>query len=647
MAEGVVLKLSTDAAVRSMSDFDRAALAAFRTMEQQSGVLKQLEQQFSRQAAAEEAAARAATAAAAARKRANDEAQRSFGIYGGNLNPGLASGLGGGSLTAQSDGLIVASKKAQEATDGVARSTAKAAPIVGRFANALGGSAGVSKALGAVGGAAQLFVGAINPLYIAVGLAAAAVGELAIKLATAESPLQKVRRQAQEAQASYDLLAESVGRASDAIEKAATTRRGQAETGSFANRFDAANQTLQGLKQAQSELDTAVGRGANAQTAPLTLPQISRLAEALGKTEDVIKAIGRLQTATGLEYDRALKTVRDGGIPIDGDRRQTNANSVSFQRGGLVIREQQGVVTLDPARAEEIIANALGEAATRVQQLLIQRAREQFQGEIRQLGERALQNLGPQREAGYQAARRFQAVGQGLDQQIALTGATGAERERLILEQRIREAQDGAGVVAGSLAGDQIAGKIRQLTEKEKTVRALEEIKDVGRDAFQTITSGIADAVVQGKNLRQALASIGPSLTSLLLNRALGAATNAIFGPSGGTPAPGGNGQLGRILPQRSLMGGGILDRAQTIVSGGYAINVAEGGGASPEAVIPLARDSYGRLGVRGEGGGGGVMVFNMPNVRTGADARAVRPTLSQTIEGVNRRGRRTLRAGR
>ena len=102
---------------------------------------------------------------------------------------------------------------------------------------------------------------------------------------------------------------------------------------------------------------------------------------------------------------------------------------------------------------------------------------------------------------------------------------------------------------------------------------------------------------------------------------------------------------VARLAAER--WGGGVLDRSQTIVSGGYAINVAEGGGASPEAVIPLARDQFGRLGVRGEGGGGGVTVLNLPNVRTGADARAVRPTLSQTVESVNRRSRRTLRAGR
>lgn len=645
MAEGVVLKLSTEAATRSMSEFDRAALAAFKTMEQQSGVLKQLEQQFARQAAAEEAAAKAAASAAAARKRANDEAQRSFGIYGGNLNPGLPSGLGGGSLTAQADGIIVASKKAEQATNSVAQSTAKAAPLIQRFTAALGGSAGLTRAFGAVGGAAQLFLGAINPLYIAVGLAAAAIGELAIKAATAESPLQKVKRQAQEAQDAYDLLAESVGRATDAIDRAATARRGQTGTGSFAGRFDAANQTLQGLKQAQAELDNAVGLGANGQNAPLTLPQIAKLAEALGKTDDVIRAIGDLQKATGSEYDRALARVRASGLDISGDRQVIDP--VLFQRNlrlGVspeAALERRGLVTLDPQRAEEIIAEALGKAATNVQQLLIERAREQFQTEIRQLGERALANQGVVRQAGYQSADQFNRVNQDLQRQIAFTGASGAERQRLILDQRIRDAQQQAGVVGGSVAGEKIASQIRELTEKEKTVAALEDIKDAGREAFQAIGNGLADAVLQGKNLRQTLSGLGSTLTSLLLNRAIGAATTSIFGQ------PGGGAQLGRVLPSRWMMGGGVLDRSQTIVSGGYAINVAEGGGASPEAVIPLARDQFGRLGVRGEGGGGGVTVLNLPNVRTGADARAVRPTLSQTVESVNRRSRRTLRAGR
>ena len=649
MAEGVILKLSTEAATRSMSDFDRAALAAFRTMEQQSGVLKQLEQQFARQAAAEETAARAAKAAADARRKAAEEAaaaldriRRAEGAALAPLAPGRGGNLNplGNFIPNPAD-----VKKSQDAIGGVARGAATAAPLVQKFAGALGGSSGLGKALGAVGGAAQLFLGAINPLYVAVGLAAAAIGDLAIKALTAESPLQKVKRQAKEAQEQYDLLADSVGRATDAIGRAATSRRGEAGTGSFADRFESANQTLQGLKQAQAELDRAAALGATSQTAPLTLPQIADLAEALGKTGDVIKAIGDLSTATGQEYDRALARVRASGLDIGGDRQVDNPllfdRLIRSGQSQELALERRGVPTLDPGRAEEIIANALGEAATRVQQLLIERAREQFQGEIRQLGQRALTNQGVVRQAGYQSADQFNRVNQDLARQIEFTGASGAERQRLQLEQRIRASQEQAGVAPASAAGEKIAGQIRELTKTEETVRALEEIKDVGRDAFQTIAQGLGDAVLQGKNLRQTLSGLGSNLSSLLLNRAIGAATNSIFGQ------PGGQAQLGRVLPSRWMMGGGVLDRSQTIVSGGYAINVAEGGGASPEAVIPLARDQFGRLGVRGEGGGGGVVVVNLPNVRSGADARAVRPTLSQTIESVNRRGRRTLRAGR
>lgn len=645
MTEGVVLKLSTEAASRGMREFEAVTKATLDTLSQQNRVLSSLEQTFRRQADAEAAATRAAEAAAAARKKAADALAASYGVYGGGTT-GIAGGNSGPrNLDVVADGLLNVGKKAETAANGTAAAAAKAAPLVQKFAGALGGSAGLGKALGAAGGAAQLFLGAINPLYIAVGLAAAAIGELAIKAATAESPLQKVKRQAEEAQRSYDLLAESVGRATEAIDRAASSRRGDTGTGSFASRFDAANQTLQGLRQAQAELDTAVGRGANGRNAPLTLPQIAKLAEALGKTEDVIRAIGELQNATGSQYDRALARVRASGLDISGDRRVVDP--VLFQRNlrlGVspeAALERRGLVTLDPARAEEIIATALGEAATNVQQLLIQRAREEFQTEIRQLGARALANQGVVRQAGYQSADQFNRANQELTRQIEFLNASGPERERLQLEQRIRAAQDQAGVAPGSLAGGKIKSQVEELSNLEKAEQSFQRLKDLGRDTFDTIANSIGQAVLEGKNLRQVLASVGNNVSQLLLSRAIGAASNAIFGPA--TPA-----QLGRVLPSRWMMGGGVLDRSQTIVSGGYAINVAEGGGAAPEAILPLGKDRFGRLGVRSDGGGGGgAIVLNLPNVRSGEDARRVRPTLTQTVESVNRRGRRTLRAGR
>lgn len=645
MTEGVVLKLSTEAASRGMREFDAVSKATLDTLAQQNRVLTSLEQTFRRQADAEAAATRAAESAATARKKANDSLAASFGIYGAGPSGGAPGPSGPRNLNVIADGLLNVGKKAEAAANGTAAATAKAAPLVQRFTAALGGSAGLGRAFGAVGGAAQLFLGAINPLYVAVGLAAAAIGELAIRAATAESPLQKVRRQAQEAQQSYDLLAESVSRASDALDRAASSRRGNTGTGSFANRFDAANQTLQGLKQAQAELDTAVSRGATGQNSPLTLPQIAKLAEALGKTEDVVKAIGELQNATGSQYDRALERVRASGLDISGDRQVVDP--VLFQRNlrlGVspeAALERRGLVTLDPARAEEIIAAALGEAATNVQQLLIQRAREEFQTEIRQLGARALANQGVVRQAGYQSADQFNRVNQDLNRQIEFLGASGPERERLLREQRIRAAQDQAGVAPGSLAGGKIKEQVEELSNLEKAEQSFQRLKDLGRDTFDTIANSIGQAVLEGKNLRQVLSSVGNNISQLLLSRAIGAASNAIFGPA--TPA-----QLGRVLPSRWMMGGGVLDRSQTIVSGGYAINVAEGGGAAPEAILPLGKDKFGRLGVRSDGGGGGgAVIINLPNVRSGEEARRVRPTLTQTVESVNRRSRRTLRAGR
>ena len=98
MTEGVVLKLSTEAASRGMREFEAVTKATLDTLSQQNRVLSSLEQTFRRQADAEAAATRAAEAAAAARKKAadalrHDQSLRLLGADFGENGHEVGSGL--------------------------------------------------------------------------------------------------------------------------------------------------------------------------------------------------------------------------------------------------------------------------------------------------------------------------------------------------------------------------------------------------------------------------------------------------------------------------------------------------------------------------------------------------------------------------
>lgn len=225
-------------------------------------------------------------------------------------------------------------------------------------------------------------------------------------------------------------------------------------------------------------------------------------------------------------------------------------------------------------------------------------------------------------------------------------GRRDAEIQREI-NDRIRQAD----VAPDSTEGIVIANQVRLNAEQEQTAKNLERIKDLGRDAFQAIGSTIIGAIQQGEGFRGTLKAIGESLTQLALQRSIEAAFNAgadaLFGPRP-TVARSTGGMLPAYgQPTIAAASGRVIDRFTTMRAGRFNVTAAEGGASTPEAIVPLRRDSFGRLGVIAADGGGGNFTFVLPNVRSGEDARRIRPTLRQTVDSINRSGRRTIRAGR
>jgi hypothetical protein len=168
-------------------------------------------------------------------------------------------------------------------------------------------------------------------------------------------------------------------------------------------------------------------------------------------------------------------------------------------------------------------------------------------------------------------------------------------------------------------------------------VKALEEIKKeqeknrtdiINLEALtvewtKDLKSGLVDAIIEGNNFGDVLANIGMEMAKIALQMALfgkdgqgglfgnlfGNIFSGMFGGGGAaiasTPMP----QLGSFADGGVFLNGAVTPFAKGgVVARPTIFPMANGiglmGEAGAEAVMPLARDSSGRLGVRSSGGG-------------------------------------------
>ena len=187
----------------------------------------------------------------------------------------------------------------------------------------------------------------------------------------------------------------------------------------------------------------------------------------------------------------------------------------------------------------------------------------------------------------------------------------------------------------------------------ERYRKRLEELNSIQADVTRTIRTGIESvagaigdslgkAILElqfdfeslGMAFQQIAQQIISELIRILIIRAVVAPiANAIgFGPPGF--AKGGVFQSGGVV--KAFQSGGIIDGPTVFpIRGGTGI----AGEAGPEAILPLQRDSSGRLGVIAAGGGGRTSAMFAPTINvnigqaTERDGAAIAKTIRQTIE--------------
>jgi phage-related minor tail protein len=179
-------------------------------------------------------------------------------------------------------------------------------------------------------------------------------------------------------------------------------------------------------------------------------------------------------------------------------------------------------------------------------------------------------------------------------------------------------------------------------------------LRATGREASGmsgTVSSSFRRAfegvIFDGKRLSDALAGIGRSISSSVLNQALAPVQGAV----GSAVGKGMQSILSGILPfadgaaftagrVAAFARGGVVDGPTHFpMRGGVGLM----GEAGPEAIVPLARGADGKLGIRAGGGGGAVQVTM--NITT-PDVAGFQRSQSQVAAEMNRaiqRGRRNL----
>jgi phage-related minor tail protein len=173
-------------------------------------------------------------------------------------------------------------------------------------------------------------------------------------------------------------------------------------------------------------------------------------------------------------------------------------------------------------------------------------------------------------------------------------------------------------------------------------------MRDLGNDTdrfSRAVTSAFRDAVAGGKSFEDVLRSLALRIADIALDRALrpiGAGIGSLLTgllSGGGKLLPFANGGVLNAPNVRPFAGGGVLASPTMFpLSGGLGV----AGEAGPEAILPLARGSDGRLGVRAESGRPILVTLNV----TTPDAESFRKSETQLTAMLARavgRGRRGL----
>ncbi len=167
------------------------------------------------------------------------------------------------------------------------------------------------------------------------------------------------------------------------------------------------------------------------------------------------------------------------------------------------------------------------------------------------------------------------------------------------------------------------------------------DMSNVERGMSSGLRKAFDGLIFDGDKLSDALSAIRESMVSTAYNAAIKPVTSGISGALANTVgglvqnvlpfADGAPFSQGRVMPFAT---GGIVSAATPFgMRGGMGLM----GEAGPEAIMPLARGSDGKLGVRGAGGGGQTIVMNVTTPDVQGFQRSQGQIAAQMSRALNR----------
>lgn len=208
-------------------------------------------------------------------------------------------------------------------------------------------------------------------------------------------------------------------------------------------------------------------------------------------------------------------------------------------------------------------------------------------------------------------------------------------------EERTERLDSALKNVETSLEGTEVmtASFRDEVEEMTKTMAvASKQTGDLSRSVGTSLKSAFGSLIVDGDRLSTVMGKLGSSIAGKAFSNALTPVTNAL----GGAVTTGVNSLVSGFMPFKD---GGALSsgRVRAFATGGivgqptfFPMRGGAGlmGEAGPEAIIPLARGSDGKLGVRSAGGGSSVHVTM--NIST-PDAESFQRSKSQVAAQLSR----------
>mgnify|MGYP000927598434 CR=1 FL=1 len=239
---------------------------------------------------------------------------------------------------------------------------------------------------------------------------------------------------------------------------------------------------------------------------------------------------------------------------------------------------------------------------------------------------------------------------------LELTQQYGTNIAEIDTQMQLYNATREYGLKVGSAEYAQIEEQIRAQKEAAEGVKKLEEARkkeleqtqkaeEAHKQWAQSMTYAFKDAIMNSKNLGDALSNLANRVQNMIVNKALDSLLGGLFG---GMFAKGAAFQAGGVT---AFASGGVVSSPSLFPMANKKTGLM--GEAGPEAIMPLTRTSSGDLGVKAVGSGGSMVIAPQINITVEGGSQeqnqdaankvsaAVRKAIDDTIMTVLLRERR------